>query len=126
MNLVFLPPALGGGVIGRSVKKKNRVLSFKATLVDSDENPVTNLMRAPVVQVIFNPEEITTTDVTREARAQGKRSRGNQFVFSGDKWHFNLSTKNYTAPGNYVVTMESGDFSEYLIDPTCEGVFAIE
>jgi len=34
MNLALLPPAMGGGEIGRSVKR-NRVLPFKATLIDS-------------------------------------------------------------------------------------------
>ena len=48
MNLAYLPPAMGGGPIGRKVKK-NKVLPFKATLLDGAGNPVTDLIAPPVI-----------------------------------------------------------------------------
>jgi len=125
MNLAYLPPAMGGGEIGRSVKR-NRVLPFKATLLDGDGNPVTALNSPPVIQVTYVPTVGPSADVTPDALTSGKRSDGNQFELTGDSWAFNLWTKNYTAVGRYEATMVSGDPSEYVIDPTCRGVFVIE
>jgi len=126
MNLAYLPPAMGGGEIGRVVKR-NRVLPFKATLVDGSGNPVTNLVSPPVIQVDFYANNVgPAVDVTDDALTSGKRTDGNQFELAGDKWAFNLWTKNYTAVGRYEATMVSGDPSEYVIDPTCRGVFVIE
>ena len=125
MNMALLPPAMGGGPIGRRVKQ-NRVLPFKATLVDGDENPVTDLMSPPVIQVIYTDLLMSSADVTDDALTSGKRNEGNQFILAGDKWTFNLSTKLYSAQGSYTVTMESGNTDEYVIDPACEGIFVIE
>jgi len=125
MNLAFLPPAMGGGPIGRRVKK-NRVLPFKATLVDGDGNPATDLVAPPVIQVIYTDLAMTSSDVTDDALTPGKRSEGNQFILAGDKWTFNLWTKLYSAVGTYTATMVSGDTDEYRIDPDCEGIFVIE
>jgi len=125
MNLALLPGPFGGGEIGRTVKK-NRVLPFKATLVDGDGNPVTDLIAPPVIDVSFDPTIGPTEDVTDDALTPGKRDDGNQFILAGDKWTFNLWTKNYTADGTYTVTMQSGDTDEYVIDPVCKGVFVIE
>jgi len=125
MNLAYLPPAMGGGEIGRSVKR-NRVLPFKATLLDGDGNPVTALNSPPVIQVTYVPTVGPAADVTADALTSGKRSDGNQFELTGDSWAFNLWTKNYTAVGRYEATMVSGDPGEYVIDPTCRGVFVIE
>jgi len=125
MNLALLPGPFGGGEIGRTVKR-NRVLPFKATLVDGDDNPVTDLIAPPVIDVSFDPTIGPTEDVTDEALTPGKRDDGNQFILAGDKWTFNLWTKNYTADGTYTVTMQSGDTDEYVIDPICKGVFVID
>jgi hypothetical protein len=51
---------------------------------------------------------------------------GNQFEWDGEKWHYNLGTKNLTAAGTYTVTMVSGDDCEYIVEPTCEAVFVIQ
>ena len=66
-------------------------------------------------------------DVTDEVLPAGLGDEGNQFVFTEDwKWQFNLKTKNYTAAGTYTITMESGDDTEYVIEPKCVAVFVIE
>jgi hypothetical protein len=58
-------------------------------------------------------------DVTDEVATVGKASEGNQFVYSDGIWQFKLSTKNYSAKGEYSITAVSGDEEEYLIDPSC-------
>jgi len=133
MNLAYLPPALGGGLIARKVKK-NKVLPFKAQLVDGDGNVVTNLVAPPEIHLAYTDEMMVSWDVSEYALAPGKSSDGQQFTLAGDKWTFNLSTKvsgqppgsQVGDPGTYTGTMVSGDPSEYVIDPTCTGVFIIE
>jgi hypothetical protein len=108
--------------------KKHRVLPLRAKLVDADGFPVTpfEIVSPPVIQVIFsasaNPQVI---DVTDQALATGHKTEGNQFVFEADQWRFNLSTKHYSAPGTYIITMESGDEAEYAVR-SCEAVFVVE
>jgi hypothetical protein len=116
---------MGGGEIGRTVKR-NRVLPFKATLIDGDGNPVTDLMSPPVIDVHYDPIPGPAGDVSDEALSPGKRDDGNQFLLAGDKWTFNLWTKPFTAVGRYTVTMQSGDPGEYVIDPICRGLMVIE
>ena len=112
--------------------KKNRALPLKATLLDSFEVVLTDLdlLSPPVVQVLFDsgvPGD-TPVDVTDDALPSGQSSDGNVFSFddSTDRWKYNLKTKNYDAPGTYTITMESGDESEYLVDPTCTATFVVE
>jgi hypothetical protein len=126
MNLSSLPPAMGGGVIARKVAT-NRVLPFKATLVDADGNRVTDVVAAPRLQVLH--KEGTTgpeSNIAEDALWSGQGTEGNAFELSGTTWQFNLKAKNSSAPGRYTATMESGDPNEYAIDPHCEGVFLIE
>jgi hypothetical protein len=124
--LGFDPPLASGPV----TVKKNRVLPLKAQLLDSNNNPITDvdISVSPVIQIIFTPEVGPAEDVTGDALASGQGTEGNQFVFNpGDgKWHFNLKTKNYTAPGTYMVFLESGDESEYVVDPFCVAEFVIQ
>ena len=117
---------MGGGPIGRKVKK-NKVLPSKAIPVDEDGNIVLDLISPPVIQVIFDDAMAPmAVDVTDDALSNGKGTDGNEFELSGDKWQYNLRTKNYTADGTYTSTMQSGDTGEYVIDPICEGIFVIE
>jgi hypothetical protein len=110
--------------------KKNRVLPLKADLNDGDGTSMTDmdLQAKPVIQVIFNSAVAgDSIDVTDEALYAGQGTDGNEFEFTYDlHWQFNLKTKNYTAAGTYTVTMESGDDSEYKVDPTCTAHFIIE
>ncbi len=118
----FEPPA----DVGPLTVKGNRVLPLKARLVDQLGLFVTgsDLVAAPALQVLFYPGQTgTPIDVTDQALAEGLGTDGNQFVFTGDRWQFNLQTKGFSAVGRYVVSMISGDPAEYVIDPTCEVAF---
>lgn len=120
----FEPPLADGPV----TVKGNRALPLKAELVDQDGFMLTDadLGAAPVVQVVHHsgiaePPE----DVSDQALWAGQGSPGNAFVFSDGNWRFNLKIGNYTAPGTYVISMNSGDGAEYRIDPTCAVEFVV-
>jgi hypothetical protein len=113
---------------GTTIKvKKNRVIPFKAELLDG-VTPVigTDLSAPPVIQVMFDSGGGSAIDVTESALSAGLGTEGNQFVFSNGVWQFNLQTKNYTAKGTYTVTMDSGNGGVYIVNPTCTGQFVIE
>lgn len=120
----FEPP-MGEGAVK---VKKNRVLPFKAELIDGLAFPVTDadIVAPPVIQVIFEPMVGDAVDVSPDALPAGHGTEGNQFEFSNGKWQFNLKTRNYSAPGTYTVTMISGNEREYVIESTCTAVFVIE
>lgn len=110
--------------------KKSRALPLKAEVFDADGFALTDvdLATPPVVQVWFDSGDGgDAVDVTDDVLSVGQGDEGNQFVFTeGDRWQFNLSTKNYTSPGAYTVLMQSGDDSEYVIEPTCMTEFVIK
>lgn len=98
--------------------KKNRALPLKASLYDIYGSLVSdsNLAAPPAVQVVFRPGESgEVVDVTDDALAAGLSTGGNQFVFVGGLWRFNLKTSNYTAPGSYSISLISGDAEEYSV-----------
>ncbi len=103
--------------------KGNRVFPLKMELFDEYgfEQTDVELVAAPIVTVLFTtPGELQALDVTSQLLGAGHGSEGNQFVFTeNDAWEFNLKSKNYSAPGTYVVTAVSGDESAYVIDPLC-------
>lgn len=126
MNLASLPPAMGGGVIARKVTK-NRVLPFKATLEDTDGNLVMNVVSAPRIEIRHDEEASgPEAEVVEYALQAGQGTAGDAFELTGNTWQFKLRTKDFSAPQRYTAAMISGDTNEYLIDPTCEGVFLIE
>lgn len=110
--------------------KKNGVFPLKMELFDEVGNEQTNseLIAAPVVMVLFTSSSGgDAIDVNGEALPAGQGSDGNVFDFTEDHiWQFNLKSKNYTAPGEYVVTAVSGDSEEYTIDDTCQTRFIKE
>ena len=120
----FESPMAGGPVR----VKKNRALPLRAQLFDADGIAITDfdLVAPPVVQVLYNSGGGAAVDVSSDALPAGLGDDGNQFVYTGARWQFNLKTKNYTASGTYTVLMASGDDTEYLIDPACEASFVIE
>lgn len=120
-SCVGFEPPLDNGPI---TVKKNRVLPFKAELLNGDGLPVTDLTPLPVIQVMFD-SGVGPEDLSDDALSAGKGIDGNQFEFDGSKWRFNLSTKNYSTSGTYTVTIVSGDGSAYNISPTCEATFVI-
>jgi len=125
MNLAALPPAMGGGVIARTVAD-SRVLPFKATLVDSNANLVTIVSAAPRIEV--RPDEQQDgpeAEVVQSELLSGSGSTGNAFELSGTTWRFNLRASGFNLLERYTATMVSGDPNEYRIDPTCEAVFLV-
>ena len=121
----FEPPMASGPVTVRA----NRALPLKAELFDTYDYAVTDLdlVAPPVVQVWFDPGNGSPPiDVTGDALPAGQGDDGNQFVFTGSQWQYNLKTSNYSAEGTYSITMAAGDNTEYLISPSCEAQFVIE
>jgi len=117
----FLPPA----DVPLKVKvKKNRVIPFKAVLLDAAGNIVTSLPSPPVIQVWYSSQSSDSgnaADVTILYAGQG--TEGNQFVYSDGKWQFNLQVKGY-APGTYTVQMVPG--GSYIISPLPTATFVVE
>jgi hypothetical protein len=110
--------------------KKNRALPLKAELFDADGFALTDsdFTALPVVQVLFDSGQGgDPVDVTDEVLSAGHGDEGNQFVFTEDgRWQFNLLTKNYSAPGTYIVSMDTGDDFEYVFDPSCLTEFVVQ
>ena len=108
-----------------SVKKKNRVLPLKMVLLKNGV-PVTDLdiMPPPVVAIDFTGGDPTDPG-GEDFLSAGKGDEGNQFVFSGNNWDFNLQSKNFSGTGTYTITAVSGDPIQYVIDPTCTATFVI-
>lgn len=105
-----------------------RALPLRAVLLGADGVEVTDaeLSAAPVVQVWFDAGDGNAVDVTGEALPVGLGDDGNQFVYTGSgRWQFNLKTSAYSSPGTYTVFLESGDSSEYGVEPTCVTEFVV-
>jgi hypothetical protein len=109
--------------------KKNKVLPLKAQL-DNNGFSITDadITAPPVVQVRYDSAVVgDPIDVSDALLPAGFGSDSDQFVFTDEgKWQLNLKTKNYTAPGTYSVSMETGDSSEYTITPPCSVDFVVE
>ena len=120
----FDPPLHNGPV---TVRNNNRALPLKAGL--EDDNGISysdiQLQAPPVIQVWFTPGSGGAIDVTDDALPAGFGTDGNEFEFNGTGWQFNLKLRNYSAAGTYTVTLESGDDTEYLVDPACMAEFVI-
>ena len=109
--------------------KKNRALPLKAEIFDAEGSPIfgSDLIAPPLLQIWHEYGTPEADDVSDDALPAGQGTEGNQFVFTEDfKWQFNLKTSNYSGPGTYTVIMESGDPSEYVIDPSCLTEFVIK
>ena len=123
----FEPPMADGPVTARG----NRALPLKARLFDGNDHELTDqdLTSPPVLQVTY--QSIPTAepvDVSDDAYPAGWGTEGNQFEYNPAEgvWQYNLKTKDYSAAGEYTITMVTGDDSEYVIDPTCTAVFLRE
>ena len=90
-------------------KKANRVLPLK--MVCQDANGVAlgpTAISAPIVQVtktLPTGEETIPADTYLSA---GQGTDGNEFVFDGSRWNFNLQNKNFTGTGTYSITAVGG------------------
>lgn len=110
--------------------KKNRVLPLKAQIFDTNGLPITDMdiTAPPVVQVSYDSLiQGDPIDISNNVLPPAHSTNGNNFIFTEEgKWQFNLETKSYTAPGTYSVSMETGDDSEYTLEPICTVDFIIE
>jgi hypothetical protein len=110
--------------------KKNRVFPLKMELFDDAgfELMDHDLTAPPVFQVLLDPSSgEPEMDVSGDAFPAGKGSDGNQFVYTDEGiWQFNLKSSNYSASGDYMVTVVSGDESNYTISPACVTVFHVK
>lgn len=110
--------------------KKNSTIPLKAQLFYIDSSPVvgTDIVSDPVLKVYFKSNTGGGTyDVTGTVHSVGLGTDGNRFVFTTDGiWQFNLKTPGSIAKGTYTLSIESGDKSEYLIDPTCKASVVVE
>lgn len=106
------------------VKKANRVLPLRMTLVDED-GAIVSSITPPVVSVAYSGSYTYVEGELEELNSAGPGDDGNQFVFNGTFWAFNLKTKGL-APGTYTITAVSGNDTEYVIDPTCTALVEIE
>lgn len=123
----FEPPMNISPVI---VKGRKRALPLKAQLFDSEGYLITDtdINAPPVVQVFYHPGiGGSPVEANQEVLSVGQGIDGNQFVFTDElKWQLNLKTTNFTAPGTYTIYMDTGDDTEYIIDPTCYSEFIRE
>lgn len=111
-----------------SIKSKvNRAIPLKDQLFDSTGKTVvaSDLPTPPIVNVLFTSITGTGTDETALLDPVGQSSSGNQFNYdsTSQTWWFNLATTPFTASGTYMVTLQSGDVTKYLVSPQCSGTF---
>lgn len=93
-------------------------LDLRASLEDAEGFAMgdADLMAPPVVQVLFTPPDSEeAVDVTAELTWRDAF----RFTRKGE-WRMGLKRHRMRKAGSYRITMESGDESEYAIDPTCE------
>ena len=108
-----------------SVKKGNRVLPLKMVCSDGNGNTLgSGGIAPPVIQVTKSAPVGPATDPLGEILSAGQGTDGNEFVFDGSRWHFNLQTKNFTGSGTYTITAVAGDGGLLLLAPTA--TFVIE
>lgn len=115
----FLPPADRA----ISVKRPNRVLPLRMTLLDDYGMSGWDLA-PPVVNVDFEPANGDPASDLEELTYAGRGDEGNQFFFDGTQWAFNLSTKGFS-PGVYTITAKPGS-ADYAISPTCEVTLTVQ
>jgi hypothetical protein len=107
---------------------RGRVLPLRAKLTAEDGTfgDATTLQASPIITLKYQPQGKPAVDKTSglEVRDYGK---GNSFVWDQEAhWKFDLGTGNLPDDGKYVVTMSSGDETEYRVDPPCTLEFELE
>ena len=123
----FLPP------FNRTVTMKTggRTIPLKAMLFNDAGTPVNHrlLTSPPVVQLLYASDEnvVDPIDVTDFVVPAGCSNKGQAFRHAGGgMWIYNFKTNKDLPAGIYTILVESGDGTEYLVDPTCTGTFVIE
>ncbi len=105
-----------------SIKKKSKgTIPVKIVLKDESGTYLTDneIDSSPVINVTFNSTVYgngTTDDAALES--VGSSNDGNQFTYNEleQRWEYRLGTKQFSGAGTYLVTVASGDNSEYTVD----------
>jgi YVTN family beta-propeller protein len=110
--------------------KKNvkRAIPVDIDLTDVDGYTVTDseITAPPVINVLFGAQVFgEIPQDTDDLLPLGSSNEDNIFRYdsSSEQWVYNLGTKQFQAPGTYMVTVTSGDADEYKIAPTCTQTF---
>jgi len=102
-----------------SVKKNNRVLPLKMVCTDANGNVLgSGSIAAPIVQVVKTTPNGDATSPADTLLSAGQGTDGNEFVFDGSRWVFNLQTKNFTGNGTYTITAVAGGADIIAVAPT--------
>jgi hypothetical protein len=121
----FEPPMDRGSVTPSS----NRVLPFRAQLVDAVGNPMTDsdVLSPPTIGVRVRSDVGGDPDPLDEDLPETAATEGDEFEYNPATglWVYHLRSSDYPAAGTYTVTMKSGDTGEYVIRPTCRTEFVI-
>lgn len=111
------------------IVKGPRTIPLKASLFDSEGLPVTNTSvgASPRLNVVFTPAGGgAPVDVSDRAKPNGQGSDGLAFSFTLDgRWQYNLDMRGFTSPGEYRVSLGTGDPAEYVVAPVCTGTFIV-
>jgi hypothetical protein len=103
----------------------NKPISFRAQLFDgSNLVGAASINVPPIADVRLMSDTAAVSDDSAQFAAR-KPSDGNAFEFDKKtgNWTLKLSTRPFTMPGVYVVTMQSGDTNSYFVSPRCVGTF---
>lgn len=101
------------------INRPNRVVPLRMQLVDADGAYVGDYELAPPVLQVAYSSGGDSAEFADELNYAGRGDEGNQFIFDGTYWAFNLGTRGL-ASGTYQLSVASGDASEYVVDPSCE------
>lgn len=101
------------------IKRPNRVVPLRMHLIDDDGFYVGDYALAPPVLQVAYSSGGDFAPLAEELDYAGRGDEGNQFIFDGSEWAFNLGTRGL-ASGSYKLSVTSGDASQYAVDPSCE------
>lgn len=102
-----------------SINRPNRVVPLRMQLVDDDGFYVGDYELAPPVLQVAYSSGGDFVEFADELNYAGRGDEGNQFIFDGNYWAFNLGTRGL-ASGTYQLSVTSGDASQYVVNPSCE------
>jgi len=120
----FEPPFDSKIILKRKIK---RAIPVKMKLFDFDGNPITDqdVSAPPLVDVNYEQDTTLGQGYDVDLVPPGLSDDGNEFRYDPVEglWIINLSTKQFTASGNYSVTAVAPVDSGYSIEPTCAETF---
>lgn len=109
-----------------TVPNAGRALPLRLHLADAFGLPLSDaeIQANPVAQISYAGVFGDANPDLGTLKTAGRGAAGNQLVFKGGNWALNLQTQGLV-PGEYTITVVSGNLAEYVIAPTCEVVVTI-